>query len=284
MQQTEQIIVSIIPETVSSELKNINDFRKDEFLRGTGFRTIKKKGVEVNGAFYFSPEMAGHERKRVKVLLDVADLGVVYLYIDHDGFLEFLCPAYNRLREGFDPKESSAIGKAIQNRIYKEGRKELKKLAREAGVDGIAEEILKFNERRIKNLVEFPRSSVDHTTPGLDEAAKAVKAIAERNKPQEPTVLSPEEETAAKRMLEKTEPLPDLDVIDARESFVEKQLRDAELSDWEKYDGWVRFEYLKKLSKLTKSQEKWIEYYKTTSEYRTLKEIYEDSQNIEMKM
>jgi len=45
MQQTEQIIVSIIPEMVSSELEIINDFRWDEFLRGTtglGLPIVKK--------------------------------------------------------------------------------------------------------------------------------------------------------------------------------------------------------------------------------------------------
>jgi len=35
MQQTEKIFLSIIPEKVSSELEIINDFSRDEFLRGT---------------------------------------------------------------------------------------------------------------------------------------------------------------------------------------------------------------------------------------------------------
>jgi len=35
MQQKERIIVSIIPERVSSELKIINDFSFDEFMHGT---------------------------------------------------------------------------------------------------------------------------------------------------------------------------------------------------------------------------------------------------------
>ncbi|MFC1524706.1 Mu transposase C-terminal domain-containing protein, partial [Thermodesulfobacteriota bacterium] len=138
-----------------------------------GLRRITKKGVRVNRVNFIAAEMAGHEDKTVRVLLDAADLGTIYLFDAETG--EFICTAVDPIRTGHDRSEIAARGRALQNEFYRQGRKELKKIARESATDQIHTEILEYREDQIANIIELPQKTEEYTTDALQQAAHAVR-------------------------------------------------------------------------------------------------------------
>jgi transposase InsO family protein len=139
-----------------------------------GIRTIGKKGVRVGNNEYIAAELAGLEGKAVRVKLDPADLGTIYLF-DEDG--SFICVAQDPLRTGIDRAEVAARLHNLQKEKMSAAKKEAKKIARKQAVEQIHEEILQHRERQIANIVELPRPSIPYMTPALDEAARAAEAI-----------------------------------------------------------------------------------------------------------
>jgi transposase InsO family protein len=157
--------------------RRITDLRALDILLAEAPRetaVISKKGVRCDGRWYIAEEMAGIEGETVRVKLDPADFGTIYLF-GEDG--KFICVAVDPLRLGHDRAEIVARSKALQKQIVREGSKELKKLAREQATETIHTEILEHREAQIANIVELPKRSEEYTTPALGEAAKAVAAI-----------------------------------------------------------------------------------------------------------
>ena len=137
---------------------------------GDGFRVIGKKGVKIGGGYYIAPEMAGYEGCRVSVLLDITDFGAVYVY-EQSG--TFLCRAVDPDRSGISRKDLAVMVRKAQKQVMKDGRKELKKMAREAKTKTIHSEILDHREKQIANISEFPKQEAEYTTPSIEEAVKA---------------------------------------------------------------------------------------------------------------
>jgi len=157
--------------------QRITDLRALDILLAEAPRKtaiISKKGVKCDGRWYIAEEMAGLEGETVRVKLDPADFGTIYLFSE-DG--EFICVAVDPLRLGHDRAKIVARSKHLQKQIVREGSRELKKLARTQAVEQIHTEILEYREAQIANVVELPKKSEDYTTPALKEAARAVEAI-----------------------------------------------------------------------------------------------------------
>lgn len=186
-----------------------------------GYRTIRKKGVDVEGLFYSGPEMAGHEGERVHVFLDKTDLGAVYVYrTDETGEREFLCQAIDPVLKGIDRAKHAKMMKKRQTEKMNKGRKEYEKIAKAESLEEIGQEILAYNESKIANIAELPKRFEDYTTPALNEAGRAVSAIEQRATGPHPIDITPEEETIAK------------EVID----LAARKKRPLPVNDWEKYE------------------------------------------------
>ncbi len=265
-------------------ISRIHDLRALDMLlmpapRDGGKRTIRKKGVLVEGRYYKAKEFAGKVGEKVFVLLDPADMGTAYIYLINDyDEREFLCPAIDPLWTGINLAEFSVRARKYQTKLMREKKKELSKQTRNEGKDLAYQDYVDYRRSQVENIVDFPNPSEEHSTPALDQASLAVASMDELNAPDQPVSLSTDDEAAAAKFLEETEPEKTGNTIDAKAVFEQKQLDDAENSGWQSFDGWERFEYLQKLTRLTESQQKWIEYYKTTSEYKTLQDIYEDEE------
>lgn len=158
---------------------------------GKGTRIVKKKGIQVENAFFISPKLAGHEGKTVRVLMDKTDFGVIYVFTEDN---DYICTAINRDRAGHDRVALGAKVKAAQKRFYSKKKKEVKALAREVGLDTIHQEIFSYNERKLENIVEMPRASEPYTTPVLNEMARVVEDIDRREMGPVPYEISREEE------------------------------------------------------------------------------------------
>ena len=84
----------------------------------------------------------------------------------------------------------------------REGRRELKRIAREAATEEIGKEILAFRERQRSNVHPLPQRSETYTTPAMEEAARAVEEIRIAQLGPQPIGISEEEEKAASNLIE----------------------------------------------------------------------------------
>jgi len=160
-------------------VRRINDERALDILLSeapgnNGKRTVGKKGILVDTARFISDDMP-ETGTDVKVLLDSTDLGTIYVFDLVSG--EFLCVAHDPTRKGISRTEVAAKAKARQKKVMQEGSKMLRKMAKEAHADTIAEEILNHRESKLANVIELPKPSEDYTSPALEEAAKVVRAL-----------------------------------------------------------------------------------------------------------
>ncbi len=136
-----------------------------------GMRYIGKKGVTIDSRNYISPEFSGHMGEHVRVLVDDTDIGRAYIFSETG---EFICIAENREWQGLSSSDLAAHAKARQKAILLEQKKELKELVKKAKADTLPEDILRYREEKIATLIDFPKPSMPHITPALEEAAKAV--------------------------------------------------------------------------------------------------------------
>jgi len=136
-----------------------------------GMRYISKKGVVIDNRTYISPEFSGLMGTRVRALIDDTDIGHAYIFSETG---EFICTAENREWQGLSSADLAAHAKARQKALLIEQKKELKELVKKAKADTIPEDILRYREEKIATLIDFPKQSVPHITPALEEAAKAV--------------------------------------------------------------------------------------------------------------
>jgi transposase len=158
------------------------DLLLSEAPGGDGTRIVHKKGVKVDNTFFIAAELPEPGTK-VRVLLDQADYGTIYIF---DGETrDYICTAVDPIRTGHDRAEIAAKSKAIQKTIMREGSKELKKIARQTAAQDIHMEILEHREGQIAGIVDFPKATKDYTTPALDQAAKAVIGHDQANREQE---------------------------------------------------------------------------------------------------
>lgn len=188
-------------------VRRITDLRALDVLLseapGDGLRTVGKKGVQVDNIFYQAPEFGAmvDGLRQVKVLLDAADLGTIHCYDPATG--AFICVAVDPLRKGIDRAEMAARGRTIQKQVMSDGVKELRRIAKEAGTQGINEEILLHREAQIVNTVDLPRLAMEYTTPALNEASLAAEALAGKRK--EPLRLTDEEFARSETILAELE-------------------------------------------------------------------------------
>ena len=135
-----------------------------------GWRVIGKKGVEAGRRFYFNTAMAGYEGCRVQVLLDHADLGKAYIFVESGAFLcVATCPDWY----GISAQEEASYLKHEQKRLVAQKRHELKQLAKEQRINLVREEILDYREALIENIKEIPKKTEAYTTPAIEEAISA---------------------------------------------------------------------------------------------------------------
>ena len=164
-----------------------------------GLRDVTKKGIQVENTHFIATELAGHEGETVRVLLDRKDFGTIYVFAQ-DG--AFICRAIDPARTGHDRAEIAAQAKAVQKRVIREAAANAKKLAREAKTRFINEEIMGYREAQRANIVDLPKASETYATPMLDEAARAVEDIRQREFGPTPIGISEREERQASAVIE----------------------------------------------------------------------------------
>lgn len=161
---------------------------------GSGQRVVGKKGVRVAGADFIATEMAGLAGRTVDVRCDPADMGVIYLFDLQDG--QFLCRAVCPERQGVDRAAVAVEVKRRQRQIVADGRRELKRKAKQVTAEAVAQEILDAAAGQANRVVAIPRRADPAETAALAAAAAAAKSGAVP----ESTTLTPRQQKIRQRI------------------------------------------------------------------------------------
>ena len=137
-------------------------------------RTVQKKGLKIDDAWFIAPELAVNLVGRdVQVRLDPLDLGRVYVF--HDG--QFICVAECPERTGMNRQEVAQKAKKMQAAEVSRQKRELKAMARKVNTDDVVQEILRHNAAQAGTLVAMPKPAVPVNTAGTRAAAAATHAV-----------------------------------------------------------------------------------------------------------
>lgn len=200
-----------------------------------GIRTVVKKGIRLDNGWFDHPALAGMEGQQVRVRLDDADIGEIYVF-DIDG--QFVCKAICPERSGLNVtrQQLGMTRKAVQKKIMNEGMAKAKADAKKIGTKEIVNEIRAAAAERAGKLAYFPKDRSEHVTDALIQAGKAARSgqapeatpvtpsqqaridalAAEMSKPAEVITLDPKSAQFARaidleRKLEAGEPVSDQD-------------------------------------------------------------------------
>lgn len=137
-------------------------------------RTVQKKGLKIDDAWFIAPELAVNLVGRdVQVRLDPLDLGRVYVF--HDG--QFICVAECPERTGMNRQEVAQKAKKMQAAEVSRQKRELKTMARKVNTDDVVQEILRHNAAQAGTLVAMPKPTSPVNTAGTRAAAAATNAV-----------------------------------------------------------------------------------------------------------
>ncbi len=206
-----------------------------------GMRTVQKKGIQIDNAWFIAPELEAYVGESVLVRFDAIeqDLGRIYVFGGPDR--EFLCIAECPERTGMNRQEVAARGREIQKQRVQEERRALKAAARAIKTDDIVDDILRDRALKSGKLSLFPAPAETHDSAGLAAAAEAVAALTPANRPNQ-------------------------DALDRGGAIVERLMSAAREQDDE--DLWARYQALSRRSDLTDAEVAWMRAYETTPEYR----------------
>ena len=169
-----------------------------ELPSNDGWRVVQKKGISVEGRFYIAAELGAWIGRRVRLRMDDADAGRVWVF-DQDE--TFVCVAQAPELTGVDRAALAAAAKAVQRQHLREGRARLRRAAASAEVEGIAQEILAQAEKDHANVVALEGRGTGYRTQALTAAAEAAAAAAGKGSRAAPD-LTPEEKAAAGALFE----------------------------------------------------------------------------------
>ncbi|MBL4799805.1 MAG: transposase [Oleispira sp.] len=162
-------------------IKTISDERVLDILLSepAGTRTVKKKGISLNGFTFIHPELAALVGHEVSTFFHAKDIGQIYVY-NMAG--EYVCTAEDPEATGVDRIEVAYKAKEIQKEAVQEEKRRLKASSKKLTNKNIAMQILEHSEAEelAKKVSYFPRPEVEYTSEGL-EAAQAALADADLN-------------------------------------------------------------------------------------------------------
>ena len=163
----------------SGEVRRIHDVRSLDLLLAraagsNGKRTVQKKGVLIDGAWFIAPALARIDTGNAVDVFETEDLGRVVVH--HEG--EFVCVAECPERTGVSRAEIAAMAGAEQKERLKEARRKLKEETKGApDVDDLVNRRLREKAAAAGKLVQPGFANVTHVSHGLEQAGRAARAL-----------------------------------------------------------------------------------------------------------
>ena len=216
-------------------------------------RVMGKKGLRIDGHFYFAGALLSRMGESFRIKRDERDLGRVYVYEKDEP--EFVCIAECPTLLGISQKDAAAGMKSKQRKWLSEQAKDLRKLKREMKMN-IPQIVLEDKIEKSKNVTVLPPKSVPYTTPALEAAGEAARAL---DGPQE--TKTDFDRQAFEAEFEKAQPQPVVNMNDP----------------YENYQRWARIEQrIANGLQVDIKDRNGLQKYQQTTEYRSMKSFFED--------
>ncbi|MFZ4539286.1 integrase catalytic domain-containing protein [Propionivibrio sp.] len=166
----------------TGEGRTIRDERSLDILLSrpasrNGTATLQKKGIRLDNTWFIAPELASIEMGSVLELFETPDLGVIVVYYRKN----FLCLAQDPARTGASRIEIAKQADVMQKERLKTARANFKAETRGVPDTGaVLQRYLEESAAAAGKLVQaqFGKTATEHTSHGLEQAAKAAKALA----------------------------------------------------------------------------------------------------------
>lgn len=147
---------------------------------GDGQRTVQKKGIKFDGAWFVAPELEAWVGQPVQVRFDALDhdLGrlLVLGHVPGQGEQQFICWAECPERTGVDRRAIAAKSRALQRQRMLAMRRAMKAHARRVDTDELVASVLQDKATAQGKLVLLPAPGTPHASAGLAAAAAAARA------------------------------------------------------------------------------------------------------------
>lgn len=242
------------------EVRRIGNERALDILlsptSGDGLRTVTKKGIAIDNAYYDSHDLAMYAGKQVKVLYSESEWGKIYVFTLEG---KFICEAFCCERAGISRAEVATAKKHLQKRLISESKKIVKDYSKKYMVKNLAQEIVNQKIENNPDILAFPKPEVPYESRFLQEAenilASKQEIPASRN-------LTVEEQNT----LEQVEKAKNDNVISMPATILAR----------EKYKHWKDLnERFLKGERLTANERDFYANYKLSSEYETQQTLEE---------
>ncbi|GEM_PF-6597797 len=146
-------------------------------LMRSEMRSVTKKGIHINRARYWHPDLVPHIGKQVIVRIDPEDLGKAIVHSANTHI--FICIAENIERSGLSLKEVAAVATATQKKFIKEETEQYKEARKAIRREDPVKYIMQHNREAVAKIAAFPHRQIPHSTPGIEAATEAAEALQE---------------------------------------------------------------------------------------------------------
>ena len=146
-------------------------------LMKSELRSVTKKGIHIDRARYWHPDLVPHIGKQVIVRIDPEDLGKAIVHSANTHI--FICIAENIERSGLSLKEVAAVASATQKKFIKEETEQYKEARKAIRREDPVKYIMQHNREAVAKIAAFPHRQIPHSTPGIEAATEAAEALQE---------------------------------------------------------------------------------------------------------
>lgn len=218
-----------------------------------GNRVITKKGIAYDNRWYISPTLAVHTGAEVQIKLDESALGRLYVYTLDGAFIAVAeCPDLT----GISRKEAAAAAQHHAKRFIAGQTDDLRKFKR--GIkENIAEAVLTHQLEAARKLTHLPLRTESYTTPALDQAAIAARAL-DAPQADEPTSAERDAQAALEREL------------------ANPPVTELPETDRQRYQRWVRLARRATQEPLTEAELDFLVGYAACAEWRAQHGVHVD--------
>lgn len=247
-------------DSYNGEVRRIKNERALDILllptSGDGIRTVTKKGIAIENAYYDNNDLGLYVGKQVKVLYSEAEWGKIYVFTPES---KFICEAFCPERRGISRSEVASAKKSLQKRLISESKQIIKGYSKKYMVKNLAQEIVNQKIDNNPDILVFPKPEVSYESRFLKEAENILTSKQEmpvsRN-------LTAEEQN----VLEQVEKAKNDNVISMPSTVLAR----------EKYKHWKELnERFLKGERLTANERDFYANYKLSSEYETQQTLEE---------
>lgn len=163
----------------TGDIRRIRDERALDTLLArpasqNGQRTVQKKGILLDGAWFIAPALARIQTGHLVDVFETEDLGRIIVH--YEG--EFVCVAECPERTGANRADIAALADTEQKERLKEARRRIKQETRGApDTDELLSRHLREKAAAAGKLVQATFGGTSYTSHGLEQAALANQAI-----------------------------------------------------------------------------------------------------------